>query len=166
MFRKFVTAAALLFFVTCVAQAADFSKIPDTTKNIKKGQWVTYKTMGGGTQKQTITEVTGSGDDREITFSIEINMGGMALPAQEQKISVKDSKAAQQEAWKQAPNTTITEGKTNANGKDYDVVIVETVQDGSGVKIYMSEQVPVTGIVKMEIAGMPEPIMVVDSFGE
>lgn len=164
--KKFVTAAALLFLMTCVAQAADFSKIPDTTKNVKKGQWVSYKTMGGGSQKQTITDVTGTGDDREITFTIEMNMNGMSIPAQEQKISIKDSKAAQEKAWKEAPDTKITEDKITVNGKDFNVVIVETAQDGASVKIYMSEEVPVTGIVKMEMSAMPEPLMVLDSFGE
>ena len=158
-------AAALMVAFSVMAGAADFDKIPDPTKNMKEGQWVSYNAMGGMTQKTTITKMEGSGDDASITMKIEMSQGGNAMPAQEQTISLKDSKAMQQEAWKNSPDMKITEEKVTIGGKTYDAVVIEATNQGVSTKIFMSEEIPVTGILKMEVSGMPGPMMELAEFG-
>lgn len=167
MYKKWI--AAVLFFISlgAVTMAADFSKIPSAIDKAKVGQWATYTAVGGIEQKQSIIAVKGSGDDMVVTVKTEMSMAGQAMPAQEQEISLKAAKEMQQEAWKNNPDTKITEESVTVNGKSYDAIVVETVQEGMSVKIYMSEKVPVTGVIKMEMdmQGEPTSIMELVDFG-
>lgn len=163
--KKVLCMAVAAMVFACAAQAADFSKLPDPTKNVKAGQWVSYKVMGGMEQKHSITNVEGSGDDRVITLKMETIMNGQAMGGEEQKIPLKNSRAAQEEAWKAAPDAKISDVKVTVNGKEYDAVLLEMTNQGMTTKMYMSEKVPVTGIVKMEVTGMPGPMMELVDFG-
>lgn len=165
MHKKWIVAALLSFSFGAVAMAADFGKIPDAMKNVKAGQWVSYKTMGGMDQKQSIVAVKGEGENMVVTLKTEISMAGQTMPAQEIDIPLKGAKEKQQEAWKNAPDTKITEEKITVNGVPYDAVVVQTVQEGMSIKIFMSEKVPVTGIIKMEMQDMPAPVMELIDFG-
>lgn len=170
MFKRIAFAAALVLALAGVSGAADFDKIPDVTKNAKAGQWVSYKNemagMGVMEQKQTITAVEGDGEDKVITIKTEMSMGGQSMPAQEQKIPLKGAKEAQMEAWKNNPGVKVSETKVTANGKEYDAVLIEYADQGGETKLYMSAKVPVTGIIKLEVGGMPGPVMELADFGE
>lgn len=165
MYKQWIAAVLFVVSLGAVTMAADFSKIPNAIEKAKAGQWASYKAMGGMEQKQSITAVKGSGEDMVVTIKTEMSMAGQAMPPQEQEIALKGAKEMQQEAWKNNPNTKITEETITVNGKSFDTVVVETTQEGMSVKIYMSEKVPVTGIVKMEMQGMPGPVMELVDFG-
>lgn len=164
MFKRFALTAMFAVLVFGLAQAADFSKIPNPMKNAKTGQSVTYTSMGGMEQKQSITAVEGSGDDLVVTVKTEVMMGGNAIQSDETKISLKDAKAQQEAAWQADPDVKISDAKVNVGGKDYNAVLIESTTQGITTKIYMSEEVPVSGILKMESSALPQPLMEVKEF--
>lgn len=165
MLKKCLVIAAFAFTACFVAQAADFSKVPDATKNMKVGQWVTYKIMGGMEQKQSVTAIEGEGDDRIITLKMETMMNGQALSTNEQKINLKDSKAQEAKAREENPNVEITEETVTVAGKTFNAVVLSAKMEGVESKTYMSADVPVTGLIKMEVSGMGTMMELVD-FGE
>lgn len=123
MLKRIALAAVFAVCAFGLSQAADFSKIPNPMKNVKKGQWVTYTSMGGMEQKQTVTDVEGAGDDRVITITTEISMGGTTMPPNEQKISLKEAKAQQEAAWAADPDVKISDAKVTVGGKEYNAVL-------------------------------------------
>lgn len=143
--------------------AADMSKIPQPLSKAKVGQFAAYNTMGGGEQKQSITAIEGTGDDQVITIKMEITAGGQSQSI-EQKIPLKNAKEQQAAAWAASPDIKVTEGKVTVKGKEVSAVIIEFAQQGATSKIYMSDEIPVTGIVKMEMVGMPAPVMEITDY--
>ncbi len=165
MFKKVLYAAVLVLAVSAVSQAADFSKIPTPITKAKVGQWVTYNSMGGIQQKQSIIAIEGAGDDQVVTIKLEMMMNGQVMQSQEQKVGIKEAKDVANSPWSQDPNIKITEAKVSVKGKDVDGVIVEFTQAGATSKLYLSNAVPIHGIVKMEVTGAPAPIMELVDFG-
>lgn len=166
MLKKIVVAAMFVLMSLNASFAADFSKIPDATKNAKVGQWVAYNAMGGMTQKQTITKIEGEGDDRVLTIKMEVMMGENVVQESEMQISLRESKAQQEAAIKADPDFKISDVKVNAAGKEIDAVLIESTTGGITTKMYMSEKIPVGGIVKVESSAMPQPLMEVKEYGE
>lgn len=148
-----------------LALAADFSKIPNALENAQVGQWVAYTSMGGTEQKQSIVKIEGEGEERVITIKTEITMGGQTVQETENAIAMKDVKEQQKAAWEADPDVKITDTTVSAGGKDYKAVLIETTNEGVVTKLYMSADVPVTGIVQMESSMLPGPIMVIKDFG-
>lgn len=165
MFKKLLVVAVFAFTASCVAQAADFSKVPDATKNMKVGQWVQYKIQGGMEMKQTVASIEGEGDDRVITLKMEMSMGGQVMGSQDQVIRLSETKAQEKAAREANPDVEITEEQITVNGKTFDAVVLTAKIDGSESKTYMSEEVPVTGLIKMDITGIGTTMELVD-FGE
>lgn len=158
MFKKMMFVALFAVATAAMASAADYSKIPDPLENAKVGQWVSHKMSTGMEQKQTIVDIQGEGDERVITMKMEMSQGEMKLPAQEMKISVKEVKANEAAAREQATDVKISETTIDVGGKTYNVVLVENNVDGNVSKLYLSKDVPVTGIVKMELDNPMMPI--------
>lgn len=166
MFKRIALAALFAVFAFGLSQAADFSKIPNPMNNAKKGQWVTYTAMAGMEQKQSITEIEGTGDDRVVVIKTEVLMEGMPAQATETKVNLKDARAAQEAAWSVNPDVKISDATVEAGGKTYKTVLVEVGAQGVTTKMYMSEDIPVTGIVKMESSALPGPLMVVKDYSK
>lgn len=153
MLKKSLCALTLLMAVCFTASALDLKDLPNPLENAKEGQWVSYKMPQGMEQKQSISKIEGSGDDRKITIAFETLMGGQALHKEEKTFDYKEYQQSRFEDV--SDDVKVTKGKTSANGKDYDVSILEfTTEDGQTVKLYMSEAVPVTALVKMELGAM------------
>lgn len=166
MQKRALLAAVLTLVAASTLCAADLGKIPTPMKRAKVGQWVVYKVMGGMEQKQSITAIEGEGDARVVTVKMEMLMNGQPQMTQEQKIPLKDAVNSATSPWANSPDVKISEGKVAVKGKQVDGVIVEYSASGIASKLYMSDAVPVSGIVKMETTAMPEPLMEVVDFGE
>lgn len=169
MFRKFVFAAVFAVVVSSASFAAeksvDTSIVPTPLDNVKVGQWVEYKTMGGGKQKQTVTAIEGEGDAQTITIKMELSMGEMTIPPQEVKIAVGEAREIHNGALAEGNITKVAKETISAGGKQYDAVLVESSDNGQVSKLYMSKDIPVTAIVKMELPGLEEPMMEITGFG-
>lgn len=157
--RAFVAlAAAALSF-------AGFAGDENPYKNAKVGDWVEYKSTSEATgfkmdskMKQTVKEKS----DKEITISIEMDMGGNKN-TQEQKIDLtKEYNPAANSAQPgaKAPKVEkLGEGDEaiTVGGKEYKTHWVESKSSvamgpttlESTVKVWSSKDVPLSGLVKM-----------------
>lgn len=134
--------AAFMILICAGTQAAKAEDVPDCLKDVKVGEWVKYKMQGGMEMKQTVAKVT----EKEVTLSKEMFMDGKALgKPNETKIPRKAEGDASGEGEK--PKTSSATVKVK--GKDVKCVVIEA----SGSKTYMSNDIPVTGIVKSEAGG-------------
>ena len=159
--------AAVAVVVGCGVAAA--GEAPDRLPKAKAGEWVMFKLMGGMQQKQTITDIKGSGDDMEVTIKTEVIMNGATASTAEQTIKVGEMKKMQADAKAQADASGAKVAYSNetveVKGKKFDAVVVTTEVQGMTAKTYMSDEMPVGGIIKMYTTGMAEPVMEVIDFG-
>lgn len=166
MLKRTVLAAFVAALALGVSHAADLSRIPNPMKNAKAGQWVSYSSAAGMDQKQSITKVEGQGDDLIVTVKMEIMMGDTPLQANEVRISLKEAKAQQDAMMSMDPNVKISDAKVDIDGKTFDAILVELAVQGVTTKMYMSEDIPVTGVVKVETSVSPEPVMVIKDWSK
>lgn len=162
MLRKMFLVAAVALTISSLSMAVDYSKVPNGTKNVKEGQWVSYKIAGGMEMKQVVKKVEGSGDERIITLEIETIMGGNSMGKQEQVINMKEAKALEEKARASNPDVKISEEDVTVNGKTLKAVVIETTVQGMTSKAYMSEEIPVTALIKTEMSGMGVTMEVAD----
>lgn len=153
MLKKSLCALALFAVVCCAAPALDLKDVPNPLENAEVGQYVSYGMMQGMEQKQTITKIDGKGDDRKITIKFEMLMGGNSLNSEEKVFDYKEYQDARFEEV--TDDVSVTKGKTTVGDKEYDAIIIEfKTEDGQSVKLYMSDAIPVTGMLKMDLGAM------------
>lgn len=143
--------AVLAGLLGAVLAAADL-EIPDLTRNTRAGDWVLYDVQNGIQIKREVVELT----DTHLTLKIDTIMNGQALSSITQKIPRKmDQFAAPQDpvAVANAPKPVITKGQIEIKGKTLDCWIVEMTVQGQKSRTYLSQEVPVDGIVKTELNG-------------
>ena len=167
MFRNTLIAAVIVLAASGITGAGEMEKLPNPLKNAKEGQWVTYIMMDGqAEQTQTLVKIEGTGDDRKLTMKIELKVDGQLQDTQEQTISYKDAVQEQQTAFDDNPDAKISPAKMEVKGAEVDGMVIEFAQEGMECKLFLSDAVPVVGIVKMEVKGMPGLMMELKDFGE
>lgn len=162
MVKHFLVGALFALAVSCAVQAADFSKIPDASKNLKVGQWARYKVMGGIENKQEITAIEGEGDDRVVTLKMDLSMGGNVLQSEEHKMPVKQLPGQDMASREDHEGVEIRDESVTVNGKTYDAVAVVVKNEGNEITTYLSKDVPITGIVKSDITGVGTVMELID----
>lgn len=164
---KKILFAGLFLVVAAAAPAADTSLLPNPLKDAKAGQWVSYKVMIMGVeaeQKQSIAKVTGEGDDRVFTMKVEILVDGTVMQSEETDLSYRDAVAEQLSAFDDQ-EADIQPTEVEIKGEVVKGVVVAFTQEDMNCKLFLSEYVPVAGIVKMEVEGLDEPVMELADFG-
>ncbi len=155
----------------CPAAAADsvLATLPNPLKHLQPGQWVVYRIQtlfGELNQKQTVLDVAGSGDERTFTVKTEMSVDGEVMDERTDTVTYLRALEEQEEALKQAGDVGVADKKISFKGRDIDAVEV-TFTDGEGRKchLYLSENVPLVGVIRMEIEGEDEPSMELVDFG-
>ena len=146
-----------LFLVVSAVQAVDMENV---LEDAKVGEWVSYKMpqANGMTTKQTIVKITKD----EIVLKVETKMPGMDLPPTEIKIPKKLTGLsilvsggllpAYESPDYKGPKPKVSKGQIEVKGKKIDCYIVEMdMASGQKVKSYMSNSIPVSGLIKVEI---------------
>lgn len=166
MLKRMAVAALFAVCVSGLSMAIDVKDVPSSLDRAKVGQWVKYK-IAMGEQKQSITKVTGTGDDMELTVKYETKMMGQDFPASEQTFKIADIKENLANGLKSAEDVKVSKAKVTAGGKEYDVTKIESFENGKATRVYMSAAIPVTALVMMEADEMGEdPVMELVEFGE
>lgn len=168
MSRKLALVAVLAMCITGAGLAADFDKLPDTMKNAVAGQWVRYSVIGGLTQRHTITALEGKGEEARVTVQTETFQDGKNVDTETQKMPLGAYRDMQVSALLEDPDTRITDVKIPVGGREYDAVLIEYTNPNydQPTKIWMSEKVPVTGILRMTVGDEAEPILELIDFGD
>src|SRR5581483_5409402 len=111
----------------------------------KVGQWVLYKMANEMSMKQSIAKVEG----QKVTIKNEMWIKGEALPANETPVDLrrKSDSPAERSAKGDAPK--VEDGELEINGHKLKC----RVYTNGTVKTWVSDDVPVTGIVRQELNG-------------
>ena len=115
----------------------------DALEQAKVGQWVLYKMANDMRMKQSVVKVEG----KRVTIRNEMWIKGQPLPANETPI---DTDKKPDSADKPAKTETTKDTLTINNHK-----LDCRVQTQGNVKTWLSDDVPITGIVRQELDGKP-----------
>lgn len=161
----------ILFIVAAFAGVAraEEAALPNPLKSVKVGQWVKlrmFTLFGYAEQVQRVVNIQGEGDDRVITVQTEVSADGEVVNSEETSIAYQQAVNEQMTAFDDAESVKYSNITTTVNGKQMSAVQVDFVQDGQKCVLVLSEEVPLTGMVCIEIEGMDEPAMELLDFGE
>ena len=144
---KFMSIMLINIFVICSCpQLRAQTDMPNPLADVKVGEWVLYEMPGGIQQRQTVISV----DDKSVTIKMETIINGSVLSSIEQKMDRPD---------KDQPANSVMDGSTSYNGsvkvkdKQIPCSVFEVTANGRVSRTYMSNQIPVTGLIKSEIDG-------------
>lgn len=150
MLRKLIPAFIVVLGICGLAHAVDVKDLPNPLKRVKAGQWVRYRLMGEVEQKQTVLSVTVVDGDTEFVVKYETKDPNLDIPDMTETHSVKNLTEGFAETLLEG-NPTLSKTKITANGKEYDVVLLEIMDEEDGaLRSYLSEAIPITGLVRME----------------
>lgn len=168
-FRRCLAAAILALALAPAALAADIDQLPNPLANVKVGQWLEHRhntAFGSAEQKQRITAVVGEGDDKVITAESVMTMDGEVVDEREESITYGAATEQQRDSLKDAEGLVITPVAIEVKDTTVDGVRVDFVQDETRFSLYLSDSIPITGVVRMEVEGMEEPVLELLDYGE
>ncbi len=162
--RKLLFACLVAAFVACESFAAESGVvIPNRMLKAKEGEWVEYQVLGSMTQRQELKRIIEKDDDKVFVIDLTMLVDGNVVQTQENEFSFNDAQKEQQEMEAKEDLQLGTE-KVTAKGKEIDAVVINTTLEDIKIKSYMSMDIPVTGLIKIEMNG--EPYMEVTDFSE
>jgi hypothetical protein len=164
--------------------AAEPEKQENPLKNAKVGDWASYKMsneVGGKTIEMKVKMTVTAKDDKEAKIKSTVTFGDQEFPGQETTIDLskpfdpastadlpKDSEAKVK--MLDEGKETITLGKTKYECKWVNMKVnakVLNMDFESEVKVWMSKDAPLTGVVKMEMkSSLSNVTMVLDQSGK
>ena len=181
---KYLLSAAVLAFCLLPASRADEGDNP--YRNAKVGDFAEYKGTVlalGKTIQMTRKMVVIAKNDKEAT--IQETVGGKDIPSQTQTVKIDLTKPFDQTASTSPPKNAdvkteikVEKGQTTekikAAGKEYDCTWIKAkttfklgdLTTDSDMKIWISKEVPLSGMVKMEVKSQASTItMELSGFG-
>ncbi len=165
----FVLAGAVLCPSAAAGDADAAATLPNSLENAKAGQWVLYRIntlFGMADQKQTLVAVDGEGDDRVLIIKSEMSIDGELVDERTDSITYSQAVEEQETALAEAENLRIGRASIDFRGTPLDAVRVDFVQDGNACVLYLSEKVPLVGMICMTVEGQDGPSMELLDFGE
>ena len=158
--------ALLVAVFSGFAQAAQSGvTIPNRLLFMEKGEWVMYVSQENHSQKETVVDVEEKDGDKMITVLNELLIDEKVVQQREEVFSFNAVLREQEEMWSEdRPELSLSQGLEQFGGEDIEVVIIEYAgPDGVVVRSFLSDRVPVTGILKVEVDG--DLYMEVSDFG-
>jgi len=153
-YSKFIVVSLILLVGSVIF--AEELKLPNSLKDVKVGEWLLYELVVPGAkmqQKQTVVKV----DKNKITIKYDTIMNGKVVSSTNQVI---DRSQKGQTLQNQKNKAKISKGNATVKDKKIDCYIAETTTNVGGkesvVVSYMSEDIPITGVVKVEMNGNPK----------
>ena len=145
MTRTLVAGVALMVLSCMAARAEDAWKNP--LARAKVGQWVEYKMPNEMGMKQSITKV----DGKKVTIKTETTMNGSVVSSSEAVVDLEAKPAGEAAApAAPAPKVEVAEETLEVAGKKLKCRVTSVGE----AKTWMSEDVPVNGLVKTRTGEM------------
>ncbi len=160
--RKLWIFALVLIMAVSAVSALD---LPNPYKNAKEGDWVVHEMKGGMQMRQTVVAVSPD----TVTIEIQTIMNGNVVHKQtmdQERNSKPDLKALGVKEG--GPEPKISEDTLTIKGKKIKCTLIVTEKDDITTKIWLSEEIPVNGLVKTEMTGKEAAmsgVMVVTDWG-
>lgn len=157
---------AFLFFVLSCAFLllgnARSAEVPLRMKIAKPGEWVAYSMSREIGRKFTVVRFEDREDGRWVVLLSNTTIGGMAVDeGKESEHKVGESNPFLKK-YKDADLTIATENIV-VKGEEYEATVVSGVSDGMSFSMYVSDKIPVFGMLRFDLMG--EPFIKLDSFG-
>ena len=172
--RKFLS--VFLFMAVCAlpAAAADTAlevPLPNPLQSAKAGQWVQYRIttlFGSAEQKQTILSIDGdeNDDERVLTIKSEMIIDGEVVDERTDAITYKQALQEQANALEESQDVKTRLATVDFNGQKLEAVEVDFVQQGKHCLLYLSEKVPVVGMISMTVDNEDGPAMQLIDYGD
>lgn len=151
------------------ASASAIAALPNPLKDAKVGQWVQYRIntlFGTADQKQTLVGIEGEGDERVLTIKSEMSIDDELVDERTDAITYKQALEEQEKALADSGEVSVKNVSLEFKGNTYDVVEVDFIQDEKHCVLYLSEKVPLVGMIRMTMEGQDGPVMELVDFGE
>lgn len=148
--RKCIGFGATIVAVLCLgagAWAVDEKDLPNCIKDAKVGEWVLVEMQGGMQQRQTVIKVT----KKEVTVKFETIMKGKVINSIETKIPLETKQKPDEK--KKGPKPKITKEKVKVKDQEIECFGIEIETKAGTSKSYISNDIPVMGLVKSEFKG-------------
>lgn len=151
------------------ARAADAPELPNPLRRLRAGQWALYRVntlFGAAEQKQTVTAVSGEGDGRIVTIKTEIRLDDEVVDEREEASTYGKLLSDQTAALDDAENPSAEHCETEAGGATVAATAVRYTQDGKQYTLFLSEEIPLSGVIRLVEEGTEEPVVELIDFGE
>lgn len=150
--------------------------VPYPLEDAKVGEWAQYNTQmayeddrGRRRELQSLMKVVavdGEGDEKKVTIEVGLIEGNMVRRSEKNVLGVKDI----DKVISEAREVTITRENISVNGKSFNAHVVSLTHSRgemakSEMKLYLSNEVPVEGIIKLVSSDSPVPIMELVDYG-
>ena len=143
--KKISLFAGLIVTLIAATTATAEEKIPDCMSDVKAGEWVIYELPSRIQQKHSVKQV----EEGVATIEMQMIMNGQVISTMEEKVVISDMKD------KSAPySPKIYKGEANVKDSKIDCTVIEATVEGKVSKTYMSNQIPVMGIIASEYNGV------------
>lgn len=162
-----VLAAALA--ASAFAAGADALRLPNPLRHVAAGQWVRYRLntlFGVAEQKHTVLGVDGSGDDALITIKTETILDGETVDEREVVSTYRKILDDQASALDDAENPSAEPCDTEACGATFPAVAVRYTREGQNYTLFLSDEIPLAGVVRLVMEGTEDPVMELIDFGD
>jgi hypothetical protein len=145
--RKLFLSAALLALAAGSVYAAD---LPNPFKDPKVGDWVVHQIRDNAKTKQTIVSLS----DKQVVIEIETYLDGKIVNTQTRENErIYEPSLGMLGIKEGGPEPKITKETLTIKGKKLECTVIEQVKDGTTAKTWISEDIPVNGLVKVEVSG-------------
>ncbi|MDR0363056.1 MAG: hypothetical protein LBJ46_10305 [Planctomycetota bacterium] len=164
MLRKILLLAAVAPVFAMPSRAAetiDLSRIPNGFASSKVGDWVKYRTLMGD-QIMTLTSIENEGEDMVVKVKTDFYSGENLVSSNEDRMPLRSFFNAGDAPWA-GEGVEISDEVADFNGKTIKIVAIRNPE--SNILLQMSEEIPLVGILKLEVEGEPAPIMELVDFG-
>ncbi|MEW5723578.1 MAG: hypothetical protein AB1896_10765 [Thermodesulfobacteriota bacterium] len=154
-----VAAAAMILPAAGVLAQDD---IPNYLQDVKEGEWVLYDTETGRQQKSTVIKVEGE----EAVFLDETIENGQTTRKGETRLKLSEAMAELNPPG--SPKPKVYRETAKIKDREVPCEVVELELSGRHIKLYLSNEVPVLGIIKLEAVaedGRSKPILTLVDYG-
>jgi len=155
MRRKAAIVLAIVTALAVSAAAFDPKELPNPLANAKVGDWALYDMSGRFQMRYTVVAVS----DASITLKMETYANGESVFSREMEFPLGgDAPPAvpgMKEMPEDPPEPKYSKDKVTIDGKTLDCTLMEVTFDGKTTKTWISGDIPVQGLVKVESEGAP-----------
>ena len=171
MVKRLLPVLAFVLAAAVSAPAAETlgAQLPNPLKNVKPGQWARYRVntlFGVAEQKQTVVSVEGDGDDRVITIKTEMSLDDEVVDEREEATTYRKLLDEQAAALEEVENAVAAPCETTLAGTTVSAVSVTYAQDGQKYTLFLSENIPLAGVIRLEAEDAEEPVVEIIDFGD
>ena len=130
-------------------------EIPMRLRTAAKGEWALYSLQDSYEQKQTIVDIEEKDGDKVFTIADEMLVDGQTVQRKEARFSLKVAMREQAEMLADDDSSIkLSAISERVKDKEVEVVVIEYKGEaGDTVRSFLSEAIPVTGMIRIEIDG-------------